>query len=93
MKTLFLKNGMPVAAAVLAIAGAFATTSMQSSKNFGARVGYTLDAFDNCDIAVACSDVPSQILCRYAPTGQVAFGKTPQGACILTLWKSVPVNP
>jgi len=88
MKTLFLKNGMPIAAVIVAIAGAFATTSMQSaSKILTPRVGYTLNAQGECNIAVACDDVPSQFICRLGAAGPQAYGKNPQGQCVETLWR------
>ena len=95
MKTLFLKDGMPVATAVLAIAGAFATTSMQSSSNsFAPKTGYVLDAYGECSIAVACSDVPSQFICKLGFNGPIAFGRVElTGACTETLYRPVPAIP
>jgi len=67
MKTLFLKNVMPVVTAVLAIAGAFATTSMQSvSSAYQLKIGYVLEADGTCDIPVACSTIASSQICRYS---------------------------
>ena len=92
MKTLFLKNGMPIATAVLAISGAFATTSMQSSSSSGVfvpTVGYVIP---ECEIAVLCCDVPSSQICRLSyPNGLIAAGKDPiMGQCVRTLWRYVP---
>ena len=97
MKTLFLKNGMPITTAVLAIAGAFATTSMQStSKNLELKIGYTQNPQSMCTedapecnpIAVTCSDVPKAQVCRISyPAGQFAFEKTPFNCCFTTLWR------
>lgn len=90
MKTLFFKNGMPIATAVLAIAGAFATTSMQSSsKAFTPKVGYTLNASNECEIATQCNNMPSDEICRVSyPGGALAYDRNPQGNCPTTLWRN-----
>jgi len=92
MKILFFKNGMPIATAVLAIVGAFATTSMQStSKNFANVIGYNLDSEGYCDISVECSNAVSLTMCRIVyPNGPLAFGKSLHGNCHNILWKSTP---
>ena len=92
MKTLFFKNKMPIVTAVLAIAGAFATASMQSSsKNFANAVGYSLSSEGDCDISVECTDVVSNAMCRVVyPNGPRAFGKNRLGSCHNILWKSKP---
>ena len=84
----FLKNGMPIAAAVLAIAGGFATASIQiASSTFVPKIGYTLNAQDECNIPASCCDVPSAQICRsWYPNGPIAYGKNPQGQCTQTLW-------
>lgn len=90
MKTLFFKNGMPVLTAVLAIAGAFATTSMQSSSNtFGPKFGYILQANGDCsNITVMCSDVPKPQVCKFSyPNGEIAFELLPAGNCPNVLWR------
>lgn len=88
MKAIFFKNGMPVATAVLAIAGAFATTSMQNASNaFTIKAGYTLDAYGECNIAVACDDFPSPYICRLGFGGPIAYGKTSWGSCTYSLWR------
>ncbi|WP_055096674.1 DUF6520 family protein [Flavobacterium aquidurense] len=92
MKMLFFKNGMPIATAVLAIALAFATSSMQSaSKNYVNVAGFSLDSEGFCDISVECSDIVSQTMCRVTyPNGPMAFGKNFYGMCLNILWKSKP---
>lgn len=92
MKMLFLKKGMPIATAVLAVIGAFATTSMQSAfKNFATTAGYNLSSEGECDISVECIDVVSNTVCRVVyPNGPMAFGKNRQGNCHNILWKSKP---
>jgi len=92
MKTLFLKNVMPVATAVLAIAGAFATTSMQSSSSsdvFQPIIGYVLEEDGGCDIPVACSTIPNPQVCKvWYPFGAVAFEKNPvTGKCVKVLFR------
>jgi len=88
MKTLFLKDGMPIAAAILAIAGGFATASIQiASGTFTPKAGYTLNTQGECNIPVSCCDVPSAQICRsWYPNGPIAYGKNPQGQCVQTLW-------
>ncbi|KQB39843.1 MULTISPECIES: DUF6520 family protein [Flavobacterium] len=88
MKTLFLKKAIPVATAVLAMAGAFASNSMQSkSSNFIIKTGYVLEPNGECNIATVCSDYPSSYICRYGFGGPIAFEKNFLGNCMYTLWR------
>ena len=89
MKTLFLKNGMPIATAVLAIVGVFVTTSMQSSSStFVLKTGYILDVKGDCDVPVTCSTVPKPQVCRISyPNGVIAYEKTVLGNCINPLFR------
>jgi hypothetical protein len=91
MKTLFLKNRMPVATAILAIAGAFATTSMQNSSSIPTlKTGYTLDpATGACQIAASCTDSPSDVVCRISyPIGDQAYQLGPVvGTCSRVLYR------
>ena len=91
MKTLFLKNVMPVAVIALGITGAFATMSMQSTtKNLVPKIGYTLNAQGACNIPVNCDTNGSQA-CRLNDTsGPQAFGKNAQGNCNEVLFR--PAN-
>lgn len=94
MKTLFLKNGMPAMAAVFAIAGAFATTSMQSvEKNKTATIvpGYFPNSTNGeCDQPTPCSDVVKPQLCRVnGATGAIAYEKDDQNNCIQPLYRIV----
>lgn len=85
MKIHFFKI-MPIVTVVLAIIGAFATTSMQSaSSTFASKVAYTLDEEGECNIPVRCDDLGSSF-CRIG-SGPIAYGKTPQGECILSLYR------
>lgn len=87
MKTIILKNLVPFAVIVMAISGAFVTTSMQSASKISApRIGYVLNEDDDCNIEVNCSDTPGP-LCMSA--GQQAFGKnTPSSVtCNLELYR------
>lgn len=90
MKTLFLKNGIPIVTAILAIIGAFATTSMQnSSKSFGTKVGYTINGKGECNIQVECNDLGLSF-CRLGKLGPMACGKNVNGQCIEIFYRSAP---
>lgn len=89
MKTLFLKNAIPVIIAVLAIAGAFATTSMQNSPPnvFALKTGFVLEPTGECNIPVICGDFPGQI-CKFSyPNGDFAFQKNIAGNCNIVLYR------
>jgi len=87
MKTLFLKNVMPAATAVLAIAGAFATTSMQSASSaYQLKIGYVLETDGSCDIPVSCSTIPN-VVCRVSyPLGDQAYARSGM-TCPYVLYK------
>ena len=92
MKTLFLKNVVPAAAAVLAIAGAFATTSMQSaekSKTAAIQQGYYPDFNGKCTQGpVNCSDVIKPQLCRLnVTTGPIVYETDDQDNCVEPLYR------
>lgn len=90
MKTQFLKNVMPFAAAVLGISGAFVTTSMQSASKVNApQIGYALNAQGSCsDVAVNCDTTPKPFVCRMGVTsGPQAYGKDAQGNCVQILYR------
>jgi hypothetical protein len=73
MKTIFLKKRMTAASVVLmAISGAFLTTSMQSTSKVAHRDGYINSLTGICDIKVNCSDVPDAV-CQ--ANGQQAYGE------------------
>ncbi|WP_343591058.1 DUF6520 family protein [Flavobacterium sp.] len=81
-----LKKMIPMAVAVLGIAGAFVTTSMQkASSTLIPRLGYVLDENDDCNIPVQC-DTNQNEICQHTD-GQQAFGKDAQGNCNVTLFK------
>lgn len=81
MKTVFFKNLVPVAVFAVGIAGAFATTSMQSaSKSFAFEQGWTLNG-TACNIPVSCSDIPKPVCLQNVTSGAQAFAKDAQGNC------------
>ncbi|MCV9932871.1 DUF6520 family protein [Flavobacterium sp. LS1R47] len=89
MKTLFLKNMMPFAVAVLGISGAFATTLMQNaSESNGPMVGYIANSQNQCiNIPVACGDI-SPFLCRLnGASGAVAYEQEDGGNCVQPLYR------
>ncbi|WP_369616132.1 hypothetical protein [Flavobacterium sp. CFS9] len=52
------------------------------------RVGYTLNAKDDCNIQVACDDNPTPFVCRLNGTsGPQAYGKNAQGQCVEILYR------
>ncbi|MNF90200.1 hypothetical protein D3C84_727570 [compost metagenome] len=88
MKTKIFKIGFPVAAVVLAIAGAFASQAAPKS-TVATKTGY-LDTPSPCLEARECSDVNNGIVCTYMWQGSnhQAFGKNPTGGqCSVTLYK------
>lgn len=91
MKTIFLKNVMPAAVVVLAAAGAFATTSMQSASKQKAvtfKWGYVPNSSGQCiSNPVPCDDQQSDFLCRVNGTGAVAYDKDEQNNCIAPLYR------
>lgn len=95
MKSLFLKNGMPVAAVLLAMAGAFATTSMQSSTKadtLAIRPGYFTDSNGQCteEEPIDCSNIQKPQLCRLNVTsGPVAYEKDDQNNCVQPRYRIV----
>jgi len=87
MKTL-LKNVMPVAVIAMAITGAFATMSMQSSaKSIAPKIGYVLNAQGACNIPVNCDTQGTQICRLNVTSGPQAFGKNAQGDCNEVLFR------
>ncbi|MFC0778690.1 DUF6520 family protein [Flavobacterium sp. HJSW_4] len=91
MKSLFLKNMVPIAVVAFGISGAFLTTSMQSaSKSESApKVGYLRNADNSCQqTPVNCDDTPSQFVCRLNITsGPQAYDKDADNNCINTLYR------
>jgi hypothetical protein len=91
MKTIILKNMLPIVIAVLGISGAFVTTAMQKSASkttTGPVIGYLVNPVGKCmDVVVTCSDFgPS--LCRLGVTsGPVAYQKDEQNNCIQALYR------
>lgn len=91
MKTLFLKNVMPIAVVALGISGAFLTTSMQNaSKAAAPKLGYALNANGTCsNIAQNCDTTPKPFMCYIGggTSGVQAYGKNPQGNCVEVLYR------
>jgi len=89
MKTLFLKNMMPIAVIALGISGAFVTTSMQSAtKTLGLVTGYTLNAQGDCDIPVSCEENHREFVCKVdIDSGAQAYGKDALGNCTQVLYR------
>lgn len=89
MKTLFLKNMLPFGVVVLAVSGAFVTTSMQSaSKSSLAPVsGYAQNAQGQCDdIPIKCESAPREEFCHVSGTsGPMAYDN--QTNCLVPLYK------
>jgi hypothetical protein len=83
MKKLILKHMTPFAVAILGISGAFFTTSMKGLPDSALpRVGYTLNAAGNCDVAVECDTNPINPICRLnGDSGPQAFAKNAAGKC------------
>jgi len=76
MKTLILKNFVPLAVMVMGVSGAFLTTSMQSASARALPNGYTLNAQGDCNVEVNCSNINTRPICRqFGDTGPQAFGK------------------
>lgn len=94
MKNLF-KNAIPTTAvAVLAIAGAFATTSMQSvtSKNSTTlQFGYIPDSNGKCvSNETPCSDIPKIQMCTVNNLpGPTAYENDESGNCVAPLYRVV----
>ncbi|MBB4804559.1 hypothetical protein HNP37_004656 [Flavobacterium nitrogenifigens] len=94
MKTLFFKNMLPAGVIALALAGAFATTSMQSASKKSSvsyRQGFNALANGKCgNIAVDCDDDPINPLCHISgTTGPLAYDNQSNN-CVIPLYK--PVN-
>ncbi|CAD0001079.1 DUF6520 family protein [Flavobacterium salmonis] len=82
MKTVLVKKATPFAVVALAVAGAFATTSMQSASVVEDEIGYTLNSQGACNIEVACSTIQAQV-CRVNGNSGARF-------LVKTIRKTVP---
>ncbi|WP_433836305.1 DUF6520 family protein [Flavobacterium anhuiense] len=93
MKTLFVKNVMPAAVAVLAVAGAFATTSMQraeKAKTVALKSGYYFLNGQCNQGPVECSDIPKDDVCRLNITsGPTIYDRDEDNNCPLPLYRIV----
>ena len=90
MKTLFLKNMMPVAVIALAVSGAFATTSMQSvAKKDAPKLGHFPDGMGGCSVeSIQCSDTPSPNACQVSSSSPIAYD--PDTNCVEQLYRLEP---
>ena len=88
MKTKFFKTTPFALVAVLAVSGAFLTTSMQSSsKAFSYKIGYIDGPSIPCSVPVDCdTDSTNNPLCQ--ADGQQAFGK--DNGCTELLYRHEP---
>lgn len=87
MKTQIFKNVMPFAVAAMGIAGAFVTTSMQSTE----KEMILVDAYNpsNCqDIVKQCDNDQRTFICRINSTQ--LYGKDNNGNCVETLYQEQP---
>ena len=94
MKKAILKHVMPLAAGVLAIAGAFTTTSMQSAakaETAALQWGYIPDSDGSCDTPpIQCSDIVKPQLCRLNDlTGPLAYEKDNENNCVRPYYRVV----
>jgi len=93
MKTLFLKNMMPIAVVALGISGAFVTTSMQSVSKAETqpKFGYVRNpnSIKCSPVSVNCETIPSPNLCQVAVTsGPVAYDRNPStNDCVNPLYR------
>jgi hypothetical protein len=84
MKTVFLKKMIPVAVFAMGIAGAFVTTSMQSTpKTVALEYGYLPDANNHCasDVEITCNTIPKQVCLQNITSGPQVFAEDAQGNC------------
>ncbi|MBJ2124325.1 MULTISPECIES: hypothetical protein [Flavobacterium] len=89
MKAVFLNKTARAGAVVLAVAGAFFTTSMQEVSSAAPKIGYPADNNNECtDVQVQCSDNLSAFLCRVNGTsGAIAYDKDSDNNCIQPLYR------
>lgn len=89
MKAVFLNKTARAGAVVLAVAGAFFTTSMQEVSTAAPKIGYLVDNNGDCsNVQVQCNDTPSAFLCRAnGTTGAIAYDKDSDDNCIQPLYR------
>jgi len=90
MKTLFLKNMMPIAVVALGISGAFVTTSMQSVSKAETppKFGYVRNpnSIQCSQVSTNCETIPSPNLCQLG--ANIAYDKDPAtNNCINPLYR------
>jgi hypothetical protein len=90
MKTLFLKNMMPIAVVALGLSGAFVTTSMQSvsKAETAPKVGYVRipNTMKCSDVSVNCNTTPTPFLCQLG--ANIAYDKDPAtNNCVQPLYR------
>lgn len=89
MKTDFLKRlMMPLAIAVVGVAGAFVTTSMSSTKSLANVQGYRfVSQVDPCHVDAMCSNVFSANICTSSGGAQLKGKASLNAPCDVTLYK------
>lgn len=90
MKKLFLKNMLPFGAVVLAISGAFVTTSMQSTAKNALipESGYAATAQGQCDdVPVNCDSTAKDEFCHVSGTSGPLAYRNQSNNCIVPLYK------
>jgi hypothetical protein len=92
MKTIFMKQVLPVAVFAFAIAGAFTTHAMnERSKTFAQVEGFIkLDPNgDECEERDECSTVNNGIVCRvgYSPAGAQLYAKNSADKCTVPVYR------
>lgn len=90
MKKLFLKNMLPFGAVVLAVSGAFVTTSMQSTAKsaLAQEWGYAATAQGQCDdVPINCDDMPKDEFCHVSGTSGPLAYRNQSNNCIVPLYK------
>lgn len=88
MKTTVVKMLMPVAAFVLASAGAVGTNASLSQKSSTALIPGYIHSANPCDPSIQCNNSGSFVCQTNITSGPQVFGKDAVGpGCAVTLWR------
>jgi hypothetical protein len=88
MKTTVVKMLMPVAAFVLASAGAVGTNASHSQKSSTALLPGFIHSANPCEPSIKCQDSGTFVCQTNITTGPQVFGKDAVGpGCSVTLWR------
>ncbi|MFH6999411.1 hypothetical protein ACHRVZ_15890 [Flavobacterium sp. FlaQc-57] len=90
MKTLSFKNMLPFGVVVLAVSGAFVTTSMQSAvkTSMAPESGYAANAQGQCDdLPIKCDSTPKDEFCHVSGTSGPLAYRNQSDNCIVPLYK------